>query len=207
MSSRAEQFLLLLKMRGPQPASAFAKESGITGEGARLQLARLVQEGWIETESRSKGVGRPLVLFRLTAKGHARFPDAHAELSAQLLETANELLGPKALSILIRAREEAADKRYAAGLQDLHSLEERLTALAALRTAEGYMAEWIQEADGYYFIENHCPVCRAATLCRDICRSEMNNLSKALGKKVRVERTDHIIDGSRRCAYRIIPQP
>jgi predicted ArsR family transcriptional regulator len=52
-------------------------------------------------------------------------------------------------------------------------------------------------------MENHCPICAAATLCQSFCRSELEIFQDVLGPGARVERTDHILAGARRCAYRI----
>ena len=68
------------------------------------------------------------------------------------------------------------------------------------------MAEWRTEDDGTLtLVENHCPVCAAATACRTLCRSELAIFRDVLGDGARVERTDHILAGARRCAYRVTP--
>src|SRR5260370_300875 len=51
--------------------------------------------------------------------------------------------------------------------------------------------------------ENHCPICAAASTCQGLCREELSLFRAVLGDKARVERTDHILAGARRCAYRI----
>ena len=68
------------------------------------------------------------------------------------------------------------------------------------------MAEVTPEGHGQYlFIENHCPICAAAATCQGLCREELSLFRAVLGDKARVERTDHILAGARRCAYRITP--
>ena len=49
----------------------------------------------------------------------------------------------------------------------------------------------------------------AAAACQGFCRAELALFQAALGDGVSVERTDHILAGARRCAYRITaaPQP
>ncbi|MEO1084710.1 MAG: MarR family transcriptional regulator, partial [Acidobacteriota bacterium] len=93
---------------------------------------------------------------------------------------------------------------YRAALDPLPSLAEKVTRLAELRDAEGYMAESREEADGgFLLLENHCPICAAATTCQALCRSELEIFRAALGPGVTVERQEHILAGTRRCAYRI----
>ncbi len=85
-------------------------------------------------------------------------------------------------------------------------LRDRVARLAELRTREGYMAAWSKEPDGsFLLVENHCPICAAATACQGFCRSELAIFEAVLGPDARVERSEHLLAGARRCAYRIEP--
>lgn len=93
---------------------------------------------------------------------------------------------------------------YQAILPKRASLKRRLDALATQRTEEGYMAEIIVQADGtYLFAERHCPICAVATACTGLCRMELEIFQAALGRDVTIERTEHILNGDRRCVYRV----
>jgi predicted ArsR family transcriptional regulator len=65
------------------------------------------------------------------------------------------------------------------------------------------MAESRAEGEGYVLIENHCPICVAATECQGFCRAEIDTFRAVLGPATSVERTEHIVQGDRRCVYRI----
>jgi predicted ArsR family transcriptional regulator len=66
------------------------------------------------------------------------------------------------------------------------------------------MAEFKAEPDGtFLLVENHCPICAAATVCKGFCSTELDLFRSALGPGVSVERVEHIVAGDRRCAYRI----
>ena len=68
------------------------------------------------------------------------------------------------------------------------------------------MAEVLPQADGsMLLVENHCPICAAAEACTGLCAKELEIFQALLGEHVEIERTEHILKGSRRCAYRIIP--
>jgi len=54
-------------------------------------------------------------------------------------------------------------------------------------------------------VENHCPICAAAATCQGFCRAERDVFSNVLD--ARVERTEHILQGARRCAYVISLEP
>jgi predicted ArsR family transcriptional regulator len=200
----ADRLLVLLKTRGPRRSADLSADLGISGEATRQQLAKLSAEGLVEaTAEEARGVGRPSQVWRLTAAGHARFPDSHAELSAQLIGSIRRVLGEPALERLIAAREAEMRASYAALLDGEGALEQRIARLSAQRSREGYMAEWRAEGDGYLFIENHCPICVAATACQGFCRSELELFSRLLGPGVKVTRLESIVEGSRRCTYRI----
>ncbi len=56
-------------------------------------------------------------------------------------------------------------------------LGKRLAALAELRTREGYRAEVQEAPDGaFLLVENHCPICTAATACTNLCAGERGAL-------------------------------
>jgi predicted ArsR family transcriptional regulator len=67
------------------------------------------------------------------------------------------------------------------------------------------MAEVRRDRGGFLFIENHCPICAAATACQGFCATELDLFRSVLGPGVTVERAEHILSGDRRCAYRITP--
>ncbi|EEQ95031.1 transcriptional regulator [Brucella intermedia LMG 3301] len=203
--SPAERVMLTLKMRGAQTAAAIGEHLGTTGEAVRQQLVRLAEEGLVAPHSVSQGVGRPSQFWDLTETGNRRFPDTHADLTVQLLHSVRSILGEDALDTLIAHRESETRRQYQARLKDL-PLGERVLELAAIRSAEGYMADAEKQEDGsWLFIENHCPICAAADACQGFCRAELQVFRAVLGPDVSVNRTEHILAGARRCAYVISP--
>jgi predicted ArsR family transcriptional regulator len=202
----ADRLLALLKTGGPRTAAELGKALGITAEAARQQLVKMSADGLLVAFSESHGVGRPSQRWSLTAAGNARFPDRHAELTLQLIRTVRKELGEGTLDRLIEARSSQARVNYSAALEGSADLAERVARLAAIRTGEGYMAAWHPDGAGFLLIENHCPICAAATECQGFCRTELELFGQALGPEVSVERTEHIVAGARRCVYRIQPR-
>ncbi|OBY03906.1 transcriptional regulator [Rhizobium leguminosarum bv. trifolii] len=204
--SPANRILILIKTDGPQLAAAIGDALGISGEAARQQLSKMAEEGLVEPVTvAAAGRGRPRQLWHLTAGGNRQFPDGHAELTANLLGTLVEQLGAAALDTVISAREAETLQRYRQELGEAHDLASRIEGLAGIRTREGYMADHWQEADGsFMLVENHCPICAAATVCAGFCRSELETFRAVLGADI--ERSEHILAGARRCAYRIMPR-
>lgn len=199
------RLLMLLKMQGPQTGAKLAMELGISHEGVRLPMQKLMELGLVRTKTESGAVGRPKAFYQLTAGGHDTFPDTHSDLALQLLSSVSEVLGQEALDRLIAAREKQITENYTLQLAGLDALELKLEKLVHIRSREGYMAEWYQEEDHFLFIENHCPICSVAEACGGFCGAELNTFHQVLGDGVQVERVEHIVKGGRRCAYRIHP--
>ncbi|WP_338723056.1 metalloregulator ArsR/SmtB family transcription factor [Devosia sp. XK-2] len=200
----AERILMTLKMHGALSAAALGSTLGTTSEAARQQLLRLAEERLVEARNAGNGVGRPTQLWSLTPAAQARFPDTHAALTVQLLDIVRKHLGEEALDVIIAEREADTRNAYEAAVRSQPDLKSRVAALADLRSKEGYMAAWTEQPDGsVLLVENHCPICAAATACQGFCRAEIDVFRAVLGPDVEVERQDHIVSGGRRCTYSI----
>jgi predicted ArsR family transcriptional regulator len=204
LPSPTEQILLTLKTRGPQETLAVATGLGVSRQAALQTLERLAADGLVTHATERRGVGRPRRLWSLTDKAHGRFPDTHAQLTVEMLAAVRGEFGDEGVERLIARRERDAAAAYAQALAPATTLEGRLARLTAMRVAEGYMAKWSREPDGaWLLVENHCPICAAAAACQGFCRAELTLFRTVLGPDVEIERTDHILAGARRCAYRI----
>ena len=200
--SPAERVLMALKMHGPLSSAELGNKLATTGEAARQQLARLAEEGLVASVSQAGGVGRPTQRWSLTAAAQARFPDTHAALTVQLLDIVRSSLGQAALDKLVAVREAETSTAYRGVIAEELPLRDKVAALADLRSAEGYMAGWSEQPDGtLLLVENHCPICAAATACQGFCRAELDVFQAVLGPRAAIERIEHIASGGRRCTY------
>ncbi|WP_236974138.1 helix-turn-helix transcriptional regulator [Membranihabitans maritimus] len=198
-----ERSISILKEKGALPLSSIAKEMGVTSEGARFHLLKLEKEGLVRSRSEAKGRGRPKQIWSLTEKGHSRFPDRHAEMTAHLISTIRQTLGEEALEKILDSHEKGILERYRETLRKEGSLESKIKKLVKIRSEEGYMAHYIKEKTNFLFVEDHCPICAAAESCQNFCRAELNIFNEVLGNNVRVQREEHLISGDRRCTYKI----
>ena len=197
-----DQILLLLKTRGPQTAQTLAALMGLTAMGVRRQLEGAVDAGLVRFEDSSGKVGRPVRRWLLTDAGNARFPDRHAEVTLDLIKGVRMLFGESGLEKLIARREEASERAYREHIARGAPLDDRVAALAAVRTVEGYMASTEPRVDGSVLLhENHCPICSAAQACQQFCRSELEVFRRVLGPGTAVVRIEHRLEGTRRCSY------
>ncbi len=204
--NNADQILELLKTRGPLSAAELGDSLGITSMGARRHLQALADQELVYWQENIAGRGRPKRSWYLTARAMQRFPDRHAELSLQLIESVTELFGEQGLEKLINQREQQQLAAYQNALETQQELSDKIATLAALRRTEGYMADWQALDDGsFVLLEHHCPICAAATACRGFCRSELEIFQTLLAEQAQVEREQHLLNDDLRCSYRITP--
>ena len=198
--------LRLLKTEGAMDSAQLAERLGLTAMAVRQHLYALQREKFVSAEERAGPVGRPAKYWHLTREADRFFPDAYAELSVALIDALGDTFGDSGLKRVLDARCARQQQAYAGRIPSSAPLEEKLRHLAQLRTEEGYMAEVKREGKtSFLFIENHCPICAAATVCKGFCETELNLFRRALGPDIGVERVEHIVSGDRRCAYRITP--
>ena len=196
--------LQTIKKDGAVTAKQLAEQLNMTTMGARQHLQSLQKEGFLSFEDLKVKVGRPTRHWSLTPKGHAQFADRHSELTIQVIEAVETLFGAEGVQKVANEREAKTLANYQAELIHCSDVLSKLTKLVELRKQEGYMAELEQTPQGYLLIENHCPICKAATRCPSLCQSELNVFQSLLGKDVSIERSEHIIQGQRRCVYSIV---
>ena len=200
-----DQVVFELKTRGPQTAGELADRLGITAVAVRQHLALLEEEGLVEYGDERGPVGRPARVWQLTPKASEHFPDAHSNLAIELVEAIRETLGEKGLRDLLAARSQRRLELYRARMPGPDApLERRVSTLATLRRESGNLAEWAQEADGgFLLVENHCTIAAASQICPAICGEELGLWRTVLGDDVSVDMTEHMLDGDRRCVFRI----
>lgn len=217
-----QAILELLKRQGPQSAQALAQAFSITPMAVRQHLYDLYDQKLVSqdsTGSRSdddpsrtsqKGpgpqatAGRPVKRWQLTPAADSLFPDRHADLAVELIASIRQTFGEDAMERLIASRSQSQVASYRAALEGAETLEAKLAALAKARSDEGYMAEVLKSEEGdYLFVENHCPICAAAKSCTGICAAELSVFRESLGPEIRLERVEHLLEGARRCAYKV----
>ena len=194
----------LLKTEGAMDSAQLARRLRLTPMAVRQHLYALQRERLVTADERPVPIGRPAKHWRLTPESDRLFPDAYAELNVALLDAVGNAFGSDGLQRVLESREAKQRAEYARRISPGAPLKERLQQLARVRTEEGYMAEVRTESPGtFLFIENHCPICAAATVCQGFCATELDLFKSVLGANASVERTEHIVSGDRRCAYRV----
>jgi predicted ArsR family transcriptional regulator len=191
----------LLMSDGPLDAGDLARALGVGAIAIRQHLRELERAGLAAHETRRRPRGRPVRAWSLTPEADAFFPDAHGALVVDLLGALRRGRGVERVLSIRERRQVAAYRRR---VPKRGSLRARVEALARIRTEEGYMASVRDPGDGTLELrENHCPICAAARACPRLCSSELDVFAAVLGEGVDVARTEHILDGARRCVYAV----
>ena len=206
MKTAGDATLFQLKSLGEAQAETLARRLGISVQAVRQRLERLLDENLIAFSDRAQGRGRPRRLWSLTPGAASLFPDTHAQLTVDLIGTIRSELGEPALARLLERRRKQITAAYRKRLAREPDMARKLTALADMRSAEGYMARLEKLPDqSFLLVEDHCPICAAAVTCQGFCSIELAIFQSLLGPRWHIARQDHVLTGARRCTYRITP--
>jgi predicted ArsR family transcriptional regulator len=203
-SKTRRRIVKLLKTEGPLDSATLADRIGVSAMAIRQHLYILQDQKMVMAKERPVPLGRPAKCWELTRQADRLFPDAYAELSVSLIDSLTDAFGAEGLQRILERRAARQRASYSARILSTMPLRRKLQKLAQIRTEEGYMAELrFKGAGEYLFIENHCPICAAASSCTGLCANELALFRSILGSGITVERVEHIVAGERRCAYRI----
>ncbi len=185
-------------------AADLAARLGVTVEAVRQHLDALETAGLVSRTTRPNGRrGRPAARWSLTPLARELFPDRHAELTVDLLESVRSALGDRALRRVIETRAERQAASYTEVVAAGDPVPVRVQRLASLRAAEGYEAEAVDVGDGsMLLVEHHCPVSEAAAACPSLCGAELDVFRTVLGPSVALRLPGHPGSGCLRCRRR-----
>jgi DeoR family suf operon transcriptional repressor len=198
---RAE-LLVTLRKEQPLTASDLGERFGLTANAVRRHLKTLQDAGLVRFESVVRGVGGPGYEYSLTEQGELLFPRAYANPLADALDIVRAEQGSEGVVGIFRRRWEAIAEAAAPQLAEL-SFSERASALAAMLTANGYMAVSESPSPTEARIREHnCAVREIALRFPEVCHAEAAFIAEVLGAPV--ERQSHMMHGCSSCEYTAI---
>ena len=241
--STKESIVRILQAHGRATVGDLAEKCAVSDAAMRQHLDQLEADGLVTRTSgeATNSRGRPPTHWALatsaTERLHAHFPrafpDRHADLTAELLESIRESLGEGALATVIehRAQRQIDAYRRAVNASETSPLATTTTTTTTTRTmsrgksslrrvvevladerdAEGYRAEAVDNGDGSFtLIEHHCAIDAAAGSCGALCEAELKIFRRVLDKetdhKVDIRRVEHLMAGGTCCRYEIRPR-
>src|SRR6185503_8989023 len=148
--------------RADAKVSDLAQVLDMTEAGVRQHLDALAEHGLVVSRPGAvEGRGRPPTVWTLTDLAQDLFPDRHDDLTVELITAVRNALGDQGLARVIDARADVQRAAYERALPKRGTLRARVEALATIRTAEGYVAEVLDDPDdgnGVLLVEHHCPI-------------------------------------------------
>jgi len=197
-----QRILNHVKRRGDSTVPELADALGINVETARSHLRALRAEGLIGRKgSRSKGVGRPEIVYALTDEAEGLFPDRAGRMLADLVDFLRREGDEGSLTTFFAEQGDARTSRAMAALDGIEG-RARVRRLAELLTDEGFMAQVDEGPEGELLLRlSNCPIRKLIDVTEAPCRAELSSISRALDARLR--RVSHIPEGHAACCYRI----
>jgi predicted ArsR family transcriptional regulator len=175
----------LLKRSQGLTVRDMAYRLGMSYMGVKQHCLNLERDGYLGTFRRHRGVGRPELLYHLTAKAQDLFPQADNVLSISLLEQARKLYGGSAAEKILFLHFQEKAKGYVQKLQG-ETLSDRAKSLARLRDREGHMSDF--ELDpAPRIIERHHPMQALFEAFPEAASMERDLFQRVLGVPIRRE--------------------
>ncbi len=200
MPETRRKVLELLKREGPMKADELGRALNITAMGVRQHLVALERDGLVAYTTEKQALGRPSYRYELTERGDELFPRSYPQLANNLLEAARVAFGDEGVDAIFSARNDQLASVYE-GRCAGKALAGKVAELAALRTEEGYMADWERQDDDTFLLREHnCAICQVAKRCMRACTFELELFQRTL-PEAEVTRQTHIMQGARTCTY------
>lgn len=128
-----------LKQRGQLPISELARLNKVSYMGAKSHCEALTKAGYlVRTRLPRSAVGRPEILYGLSAKADCLFVQAGMEFTLGLLEDTRRIFGESTPDKLLFQYFQRLQQSWSTALKELQEPVERASKLAKLRSKEGY---------------------------------------------------------------------
>jgi predicted ArsR family transcriptional regulator len=201
MQATRQDILDFLRRHRQATVKDLGEHLGLTSTGIRQHLTVLERDGLVEAREERGHVGRPALVYRLTAKGDALFPKMYDALANAVIEEARELVGAEPLQQIMQKVAERFAAPYMPRLEGKHG-SERLAEIAAIMAERGCMTDITNESDGSVSISQHaCLYPNVATRNSVACQIDVELLRQFLGGDPRL--TSSLLRGDDSCTYRV----
>ncbi len=198
MKSTRDRILQALLREPRRTINELADAVGINPISVRHHLTNLQVEGLVAAEEERHGVGRPRLVYALTADGLEKFPTRYLRLTTRLLTQLKESMpGPLVNELFTQLADELASQ-YADEMQGL-GLEQRLEKVKSLLADEGFTVEWEKKGEQYHIHEISCPYFQIGVSHPEVCAVDQELISKMLA--LPAEKVQCVLNGNAHCTY------
>ena len=185
-------------------ADQLSEHLEISTVAVRDHLKSLEHDGLVSFQAERRGVGRPRYVYSVTEQGDEIFPRTYPQVANALLDALRSLEGEDAIDRIFDKRTEWLAAQYSSRMMD-KDLAGQVKELAAIRSEEGYMAEWERVSEDEFLLrEQNCAIFLLANKTPQACSFELELFRRVLDG-ASVKRDDHMMSGGRTCTYVIRP--
>lgn len=192
MNDTKAGILALLKRNGGHSVNELAATLDLAPITIRQHLTRLERDGFLLSEPKTNGNGRPHYVFRLSPKAQAQaFPYRSDRIVELLIREIGHLEGTDLQGRSVREKTCLVLGRVAQRLADEYvpllrgwPLQERVVFVTEVMQSDGGFAEWEATDRGYEIRDFNCLFHRL--LNGDVCEWHVTLLGKMLGEDVLV---------------------
>ncbi|HJM74392.1 MAG TPA: winged helix-turn-helix transcriptional regulator [Dehalococcoidia bacterium] len=203
MQETRQQILDHLRLTPEATVRELGDVLGLTPSGIRQHLMVLEQTGLVGTREERGKVGRPALVYSLTASGEATFPTDYDLLSTILLDEMREQAGS--------ANFQNAIQRIATRMAEPHveqlaggSPEQRVEATCAILRSRSVVADWARDGDSFILNERTCPYPEVARKNSAACAIDTAYVQQLTGMDARLANCR--VRGDEGCMYVLAPQ-
>ncbi len=201
VESSKDSLLLHLKSHNELTVPQLCELLEITSMAVRRHLSEFISGGLIQSRLVKQPMGRPIYVYRLTAKANSLFPSNFQNLAKELLQVVYKQYGHKGVMDLLSKRDEERLKEYKDRL--LHkTLKEKIIEVVKIFADDGYMTDFEEiDAGNFIIYQKNCALHDIAKNYRQLCILEPRFMENLLG--VKVVRKQYMLKNSPVCAYYI----
>ncbi len=200
MQATRQEILDYLRRHGQATVRDLGRYLTLTPTGIRQHLTVLERDGLIEAHEERGRVGRPALVYRLTAAGDGLFPKKYDALANALIDEARALLGPDALQKLMKNVAARFAEPYMVRLEGKPP-KERVREATKILQERGCLAEGIADGEDVLIAQHACPFPNVASRNSAVCALDVEFVRRLVGADARL--TTSLLRGDDACTYRV----
>jgi predicted ArsR family transcriptional regulator len=190
----------LLRRRGQATIKEIGEALDLTPTGIRQHLTVLERDGLVAAREERGHVGRPALVYRLTAAGDALYPKKYDDLSNALIEESRRQLGPQALQQVLRGAAARFAEPFMPRVHALHG-GDRIEETARILEERGSVVSASVAGEDYLLCQHTCPFWNVATKNSAVCALDVQFVRALAGADARL--TTSLLRGDDCCTFRI----
>lgn len=204
MQSTRQEILTILREEKHATVEDLAERLELTPMTIRHHLNVLQAQNLVEASKvrRSKKVGRPRLVYALTAAADDLFPHGHGDLARRLVSKVKETMGEEETKAMFRriAADVAAE---APPPEKGQTFEERLDQVSEFLEEQGFLSRWEKTDEGYVLSNVNCPYRHVSREHGEVCLMDLELLELLLD--VAPRRLESMHAGAAACKFLLQP--